>query len=269
MTETSRQVVLITGASSGIGRALAVGWARRGAITVLTGRHVEALDAVVGEVRGVGGEVFCEAGDMTCEADRVRIVARALAPTGRLDVLVNNAGRGYYGSARTIVPADLEGLFALNTVAPLRLTQLALEGLGQAAEASGHATVVMISSVTGVVAAPRLGAYAASKFALEALSAALRAEIAASGIRVLVVRPGPVDTPFRARATTTDGQPGVRPPGARVQSADEVAELVIRAVVRGDAVLETSAFVKAASFASRLMPSALRWVTRRMAGRSK
>ena len=255
-------MVAITGASSGIGRALALEWARRGASVVLSARNEGALKGVAKEVRDAGGEAFVEVGDVTREEDRVRIVERATREKGRLDVLVNNAGRGYYGTLRTIELAELEALFALNVLAPLRLAQLAT---GALEKTSG--TIVMLSSIAGVVAAPRLGAYAASKFALEALSMSLRAELAKSGVKVLVIRPGPVDTPFRANSVTTDGQPGVRPPGAKVQTPEEVARMTVRAVERGAAVVETTAFVKVASMTARVAPAAFRVITRMMAGR--
>ena len=125
--------------------------------------------------------------DVTREEERVRLIEQA-RETGRLDVLVNNAGRGYYGNVLRIDAAELEALFALNVVAPLRLAQLALDPLTRVG-----GTIVMLSSVAGVVASPRMGAYAASKFALEALSMALRhgGARSAPASRVLVVRPGP------------------------------------------------------------------------------
>lgn len=255
-------VVVVTGASSGIGRALALAWARRGASLVLGARSADALDAVAREVRAAGGEAFTEAGDVTREEDRVRLIERARAEKGRLDVLVNNAGRGYYGTARSIAIDELEALFRLNVLAPLRLAQLAFDPL---ARTSG--TIVMMSSIVGVVAAPRLGAYAASKFALEALSMSLRAELASAGVKVVVIRPGPVDTAFRKNSVTTDGQPGVRPPGARVQSADDVAAQTLAAVDRGTPVVETTRFVKLASATARVAPAAFRAITRRMATR--
>jgi short-subunit dehydrogenase len=255
-------VVAITGASSGIGRAMALAWARRGASVVLSARSPSALDAVANEVAGAGGEAFVEVGDVTREEDRERLVARARREKGRLDVLVNNAGRGYYGSASTIDAKELEALFALNVVAPLRLAQLALDPLTRS---SG--TIVMMSSVAGVASAPRLGAYAASKFALEAISMSLRAELAGTGVKVLVVRPGPVDTPFRKNSITTDGQAGVRPPGAKVQTPEAVAALTLAAVDRGTAVVETTPFVKLASATARVAPAAFRLVSRVLAAR--
>jgi short-subunit dehydrogenase len=256
------QVVAITGASSGIGRALALAWAKRGASLVLSARNEVMLAKVAKEVAAAGGEAFVEPGDVTREADRARIISRAKTEKGRLDVLVNNAGRGYYGSSRTIAIDELEDIFRLNVFAPLRLAQLAIDPLTRT---SG--TIVMLSSIAGVVAAPRLGAYAASKFALEALSMSLRAELSSTGVKVVVIRPGPVDTPFRANSITTDGQPGVRPPGAEIQTPERVAELTVRAVLRGSPVVETTRFVKLASFTSRTFPSAFRLINRVLAAK--
>ncbi len=199
-------IVVVTGASSGIGRAAAIAWGKRGAKLVLSARGEEALRGVAREVVAAGGEAIVEVGDVTHEAHRAAIVARAERVFGGVDVLVNNAGRGYYAAVRDIDPRELDALFALNVTAPLRLTQLALPALERA-----KGTIVMVSSIAGVVASPRMGAYAASKFALEGLSIALRAECAASGVRVSVVRPGPVDTPFRDHSIAKGGEAGVRP----------------------------------------------------------
>jgi short-subunit dehydrogenase len=248
-------VVLVTGASSGIGRALALAWAKRGASLVLSSRGEAALAEVAEEARRAGSTAVAVPGDVTREEDRLRLVDRAKVEFGRLDVLVNNAGRGYYGTTRSVDLAELEAIFALNVFAPLRLAQLAIDPLTRS---SG--TIVMISSIAGVAATPRYGAYAASKFALEALSASLRAELVGTGVRVLVVRPGPVDTPFRAHSLTSDVQPRNAPEGEK-QRPEEVAELTVRAVERKQSVLETSRFVKVASFAARALPGSFRWIS--------
>ena len=253
--------VIVTGASSGIGHSLALAWARRRATVVLGARDEAQLKRVAHEVALAGGRALVEPVDVTREEDRVRLVARARGETGRIDVLVNNAGRGYYGHVVDIDLREIEALFALNVFAPLRLTQLALDPLTRTGGA-----VVMISSVAGVVAAPRYGAYAASKFALEALAMSLRAELVGAGVRVVVVRPGPVDTAFRDHAASSDGGSGVRAPGA-VQSPDDVAEQTVRAVETGRPVVETSPFVRVASAAARIAPAAMRWIGAAMASR--
>lgn len=253
--------VLLTGASMGIGRALARAWGARGATVVLSARGKGALEEVAREVEAGGGRAVVVPGDVTEESHREELVARA-AGTGRLDVLVNNAGRGFYAPALSIDVAAMRELFELNVVAPLRLVQLAAPHLEAA-----RGTIVMMSSIAGVVAAPRYGAYAASKFALEALAMAMRSELAPSGVRVVVVRPGPVATAFRANATKAEGVKGYDAPDPRAQSAETIAEQTLRAVDRGTAVVETSAFVRVASAASRLAPGPFRLVLGRMARR--
>jgi short-subunit dehydrogenase len=253
-------VVVITGASSGIGRALSLEWARRKASLVLSGRNEQALAEVAHAVEQAGGEAIVEAGDVTVEEQRRLLIDRALHEKGRIDVLVNNAGRGYYAALEDIDVTEVEKLFALNVLTPLRLSQLALEPLKRS-----QGAIVMLSSVAGVVAAPHLGAYAASKFALEALATSMRAELAASGVRVVVIRPGPVDTPFRANSIATGVPAGVRPAGSTEQSAEDVAGQTVRAVEKRRSVVETSAFVKIASFSARVTPPLYRFIATRLA----
>ena len=259
---TRKPTVIITGASSGIGKSLAIAWGKRGANVVLGGRNDEALEAVAREVRAAGGVGIVEAGDITDEEQRRLLIDRALHDTGRIDVLVNNAGRGYYAAFKDLDILEIESLFRLNVLAPVRLAQMALEPLMRS-----QGAVVMLSSVAGVVAAPHLGAYAASKFALEALSISMRAELRASGVRVVVVRPGPVSTAFRKNSVAVGVPAGVRPAGATEQTPDEIARQTLLAVDRSSPVIETSAFVRVASFTSRVAPSLFRMVAARMASK--
>jgi len=123
------KTVVITGASSGIGEALARAWGRRGETVVLNARDGGALARVAKDVVAVGGSAIVHPGDVTREEDRLSLVERARRETGRIDVLVNNAGRGHYGSVARVAMGDLEALFALNVFAPLRLAQLAIDPL--------------------------------------------------------------------------------------------------------------------------------------------
>ena len=231
---------------------------------MLSARSGDALAELAGEVKARGGRASVHAGDVTDAAYRKELVERSASELGGIDVLVNNAGRGYYGAFSRIDVAELRALFELNVIAPLELAQLALPHLR-----SSHGTIVMMSSVAGVVAAPKYAAYSASKFALEAISMSMRAELAGEGVGVVVVRPGPVNTPFRENATKGPGETGYRAPDPKSQSAEAVAERTIRAVERHRAVDETSAYVRFVSAASRFSPGGLRLVLRRMASREE
>ncbi len=237
--------LVVTGASSGIGRAIALACAKRGDTVFASARHIESEHP----------NIVALEGDVTREEDRARLIESA----GEIDVLVNNAGRGYYAPFASIDARELEDLFRLNVIAPLRLTQLALPALRRS-----KGVVVMMSSVAGVVSSPKLGAYSASKFALEALAIALRAEVEADGISVTVIRPGPVDTPFRANSVTRDTTPGVRPAGSSKQTAEDIAEYTLSAIARRKPVVETSAFVRVASFGARVVPPIFRAALKRM-----
>lgn len=255
-------VVVITGASMGIGKALAMRWAKEGARMVISARDRVELEKVAREATSAGGACVAEAGDVTKEEDRVRLIDRAKSEFGRIDVLVNNAGRGYYAASTDIDVNALADLFALNVVAPLRLAQLAMDSLKES-----RGMIVMMSSIAGVAAVPNMGAYAATKFALEAIAMSMRGELAESGVGILVVRPGPVDTPFRENSITTNAEAGVRPKGSRVQTPEAVADMTVRAVRSRSSVVETSLFVNVGSFASRVVPPIFRLVNQRMAAK--
>ncbi len=251
--------VVITGASTGIGRSLALAWAPRKVTLVLSARGKDALDEVARAVEKEGSRAIVVPGDVTSATDREALVARALE-TGGIDVLVNNAGRGYYAATGAIDIDDARKLFELNVFAPLALSQLAMKHLE-----ARRGAIVMMSSVAGMVSAPKLGAYAASKFALEALSMSMRAELADLGVRVLVVRPGPVYTPFRDNAVRGGGETENAEPDPNAQSADDVARRPRRALERERATLETTRSAWAIGVVSRLSPAGLRFALRRMA----
>ncbi len=258
-------VVVITGASTGIGRALALAWTERAARLVLNARNVDKLEEVASTCRVRGADAIVVPGDITQDPVQQALIEGATAQFGGIDVLVNNAGVGLYGAFTTLPAATLRETFELNVVAPMTLTQRALPAL----EAT-RGSVVMMSSIAGLVAMPRSGGYAATKFALEALSLSLRAELSASGsgVRVCVVRPGLTDTEFSDNAHKPEGtstRDGIQ--NMKMMSAEEVARETVEAVDRGDAEIDLTLAARAIATLGRVSRPALRAVLARLAPR--
>jgi NAD(P)-dependent dehydrogenase (short-subunit alcohol dehydrogenase family) len=172
---------LITGASSGFGRAIALAALARGDVVVAAGRNVEALRAI-----GPDDRVLPVRLDVTDAAEREGAVAAALDRFGRVDVLVNNAGRTQVGAVEETTDEELRALFELHFFAPAALTRLVLPVMRE----QGGGAIVQMSSVGGQVTAPGFGAYCATKFALEGLAETLRDEVAPFGVHTLIVEPG-------------------------------------------------------------------------------
>jgi short-subunit dehydrogenase len=210
----------------GIGEAIAAEFARAGANVVLAARSKERLDEVAARLNGAGGRIVAVPTDVTTGADVARLVAESLAVTGRVDVLVNNAGVGLTGALESLSLDDFRRCLDVNLVAPVRVIQAFLPAM----KAAGGGTIVQISSVLGKVSVPYTAGYNASKYALNAISEALRLEAAGAGIKVVSVYPGSTESNFRANALGAPGAPKVRL--YRMAPAD-VARKVVRAVELG------------------------------------
>jgi NAD(P)-dependent dehydrogenase (short-subunit alcohol dehydrogenase family) len=177
------QVWFVTGASSGFGRHLTEAAAAAGDPVVAAVRRPEALSDLVAAFPGLVDPIELDVTDV----DRIdAAVAGAIERHGRIDVLVNNAGRTQVGAVEETTPDELRALFDLHLFGPAALTRAVLPHMRE----RGGGAVVMMSSVGGQVAMPGFGAYCATKFGLEGLAEALAAEVAPFGIRVLVVEPG-------------------------------------------------------------------------------
>jgi NAD(P)-dependent dehydrogenase (short-subunit alcohol dehydrogenase family) len=185
----ARQVVLVTGCSSGIGRATAIEAARRGHQVFASARRRED----VAELTAKGIDTL--ALDVAEPASIADGVGEALRAAGRIDALVNNAGYGQYGAVEDVSLDEWRSQFEVNFFGAIALLQAVLPAM----RAARRGTVVNVSSVAGKVAIPFAAPYCASKHALEALSDALRVEVAPWGIRVVVVEPGPIETRFGER----------------------------------------------------------------------
>jgi NAD(P)-dependent dehydrogenase (short-subunit alcohol dehydrogenase family) len=177
----SERVWMITGTSSGFGRAIAEAVVERGDRVVATARRVEALADLAEHER-----VHVVALDVTDPAGREAAVGEAIERCGRIDVLVNNAGRTQVGAVEETTDEELRFLFELHFFAPAALTRAVLPHMRR----QGSGAIVQMSSVGGQVTAPGFGAYCATKFALEGLTETLRDEVAGFGIHTLIVEPG-------------------------------------------------------------------------------
>jgi NAD(P)-dependent dehydrogenase (short-subunit alcohol dehydrogenase family) len=186
MTHPQPKTWLITGASRGFGLAFARAALGRGDNVAATAREISALK----DLREAHPGLLALPLDVT-DAGAVRDrIAEAEEHFGRLDVVVNNAGYGHFGAVEEVTDAELRDQLETNVVGAHRVVRAALPGMRE--RGSGH--IVQISSIGGVVAVPNLGAYHASKWALEALSESLAAEVARFGVHVTVVEPGGYET---------------------------------------------------------------------------
>jgi short-subunit dehydrogenase len=240
-------VVVITGASAGIGEAAALHFARAGSRTVLAARRMERLEALAGAIRSRGGEALPVRCDVTEPDEIAGLVDSTIAAYGRCDVLVNNAGIPGGGVFRDVSTEQIERLVRVNLLGVLLVTKAFLPHLLE--REAGH--VVNIASVAGRVATPGAAVYGATKHGVVAFSEALSAELHPSGILVTAVNPG---------LTRTEGfpQPGWRRPF--VMKPDRVAETIID-VVRRERAPEVSVPRTLALFqvVRVIAPPAYRW----------
>jgi NAD(P)-dependent dehydrogenase (short-subunit alcohol dehydrogenase family) len=200
LTAPGSRVVLVTGASSGIGEATAAGFARLGDTVVGVARHEPALQELADEHAGIHVEVC----DVTDAEARVELVERVLMRFGRIDVLVNNAGVGPLGYLHELTAEDVERVYGTNVVAVADLTRLVLPDMRQ----RGDGAVVMLSSVAAWASVPPMTAYASSKFAVDGLVEGLRRETWGTGVQVHSINPAPIATDYLARSADRSPQPG-------------------------------------------------------------
>jgi NAD(P)-dependent dehydrogenase (short-subunit alcohol dehydrogenase family) len=186
------QVALVSGASRGIGRAVALAFAREGARLGLLARGRAELERVAEAVAAGGGEAVVVPGDAADEATASGAVDATLARFGRLDCLVTAQGTGAFGALEASRPADWEAMLRGNLTATYLLCRAALPPM----LAAGRGTIVAVASLAAVRAIPGCAAYTASKAGVLGLARALAAEVRGRGVRVAALCPGAVDTPF-------------------------------------------------------------------------
>ena len=243
-----RPTAIVTGASSGIGEACARAFAREGLHVVLAARRVDALERVASAITADQGHASVAPCDVTDEAQVQSLVADTIARTGRLDVMVCNAGLGYNARLDETDPAAMRHLMEVNFFGTFHAARAAIRHF----RAQGRGHLFIVSSIVGRKGVPRMAAYAATKFAQAGLGESVRAELAGTGIHVTLVYPISTETGFRQAMATTWGQ-DVEGRGPR-QSPDDVAASMVRALRRPRADVYPYRLARWVAAASALAP---------------
>ncbi|MFH1922562.1 MAG: SDR family oxidoreductase [Planctomycetota bacterium] len=239
---------IVTGASSGIGREIALELARQGAVQVLTARREERLRELAEKIAAQRGRAECVGGDITDSETRRKAVEMAVSQFGGLDILVNNAGIGAVGLFEKADPERVRRIMEVNFFALVEMTRLALPALKQGA----HPIVVNIGSVLGHRGVPYRSEYSASKFAVQGFSESIRAEFGPLGIGVLVVSAGATKTEFSEAVIEHTGEPSW-PDYAPVSPA-AVARQIVWAIRRGRHEIVPHRRGRVLLWANRLFP---------------
>jgi dehydrogenase/reductase SDR family member 7B len=245
------RTVLITGGSSGIGRALAVAFGGAGAAVAFTGRDASGLATTRKLVEATGARALAIQADVSIPADCQRAVAETIATLGQLDVLINNAGismRALFEDADTSV---LRRLMEVNFFGTVETTKAALPYL-----IASRGSIVGVSSIAGYRGLPGRTGYSASKFAMHGFLESLRTELWPQGVHVLLACPGFTASNIRSTALLADGQPQGASPRveADMMSPEAVAGHILRAVERRQRDLVLTAQGKFTVFLNRWLP---------------
>ncbi len=268
MSDWTNKVVLVTGGSSGLGRVIADAFSQAGAKVAIVGLEQPQVEQAAVEMQSGGREVLGVHADITRQEDVDRLFAQVIDRFGRLDVLVNNAGRSMRGKVLDTTPDQFRDLMELNFIALVRCTRAAVPEL---LKHQGH--VVNIGSLAAKSAARWVGAYPATKFAVAAYSQQLRLELGPQGLHVLLVCPGPIQRKD-ARLYPLNGMEDVpesaRRPGAGVQvnaiPPQKLAQSILRACERRRPELVIPAKARLLFAISQLLPGLGDWIVRRKSG---
>ena len=266
MQKLTGQVAIVTGASSGIGAATADALAAQGVHVVLAARRLDRLQRLAGKLSNqYGVSALALPADLSRRIDIDRLVEETLRVLGRIDILVNNAGLGLQGDLIALPEHQVRYLFDVNVYAPL----LAMQSVAPIMARQGGGTIVNVGSILGKVAVPSLGgggasaAYSASKFALDAFSAAARMELASQKIAVIAVLPGVTQSEFNDAfllgnsrqprpAPKTGGLLGVVP-------AERVAQRIVRAIAHGEREVYVTLKDRLVVAGATAMPGVWQW----------
>lgn len=222
------KVVIITGASSGIGKACAEVFGLKGSKIVITGRNEEKLNEATSELQSKGVEVVAVVSDVAQEADNQKVVAAALQHFGRIDVLINNAGISMRALFKDLDVSVIKQVMDINFYGAVYATKAALPEIIR-----NKGSIVGVSSIAGYRGLPARTGYSSSKFALQGFLESIRTELLHSGVHVLTACPGFTASNIRNTALSKDGSAQSESPlnEGEIMTAEEVAEAIYNATV--------------------------------------
>src|SRR5579863_1530401 len=258
--EVSGKVVVITGASMGIGEAVAKLFADRGASVVLLSRDAERAEAARGRV-GHAERTLALACDVRNREEIDRVVGLTLHHFQRIDVWINNAGHGILDSVANVDMAAVRETFETNFFGALEAMQAVIPVMNQ----QGSGAIINISSVAGHIPIPFHAVYSATKFAMNAIGKAARIELLTNGINVLTVCPGYVRTDFGKNAVKGKEQKQVRPARVRGVTVERVANAVLQGYLKRKREVVVPWFMHPVIKIYQLFPGLLEWAMVRMA----
>lgn len=249
------QVILITGASSGIGLELARQCSQRGAKVALAARSEGPLKKLRDEISERGGEALVVPADVTQSTDIQRMINQTLECWGRLDILVNNAGFGMWGLFEQLSMEEIRRNFETNVFAAAACSQAAIAQFRK--QKSG--LIVNIESIVALRAMPFSSCYSATKHALHAFSEAMRVEYATQGIRVLSVCPGLIHTPFHQNRVQVGTHVETGPKWLYMPVEKCVAQ-IIRAIEEGRSRITITGHARFIALVQRISPRLVDWI---------
>jgi short-subunit dehydrogenase len=261
------KVLVVTGASSGIGRALCEALAPQGPRLVLAAREEARLEEVAESCRSRGASTLVVPTDVTREEECARLVERTVARFGALDVLVNNAGAGMIAPFEEVRDLSLfEGLIRVNYLSCVYLTHHALPHLKKS-----RGQIVVVASLAGLTGVPTRTGYAASKHAVFGFYDSLRIELDGTGVAVTLVAPDFVASEIHVRAAGPDGRPLGKSPmqESRIMTAERCAELMVPAMEKRRRLLVMSLRGRLGRFVRLLAPALIDRVARRAVDRGR
>ena len=225
-TSLSGRNIIVTGASSGIGEHTAKLFAERGANVAIAARIIDKLKQLKTEIAGNGTKIIEIQTDVSKLTDCRNLIKQTADSLGSIDIMVNNAGFTSQGNFEDVDIKDLDQIIEVNFKAPIRLTKLALPYIKK----SPQGRIINVASILGIIPLPSEAVYSATKFALRGFSYALAEELENTNVKVCLICPGPVDTPFIMENIEKLNDLVFSPP---VSTPEEIAKLIIKSAEDG------------------------------------